>query len=477
MNKGKFQFYKKTGGLFGLLVFSIQYMVFAQQVQWAKVYPLGSADYINCVTKDGNYIYAGGRTFRNATLGNYFKAILIKMDLDGDTLFVRDIGIHGEIKCMTIDFEGMLRLNVEQRYFGPPSAYKNFLIRMTPDGFPIKIDTIPRYSLNACTMGKDSSLIVVGSKRKLNGTVNETSMYFWRMDKNGVLDPWVELNPGHPNCVANRVEQLPNGHYLISGYVGSRVASYEVDSVGGNAVFHQWYQSANLTNMETGYVGRLGEKNWMIGGSGAPDIIGAYDSTKNKIWVRTEQGVQQPPQSMEDGSLVFGYSLATWPLQYFARLRSDSSTVWFFNMRDSLNARGILGSLNINSFAYFEDESAVFAGEISQDDGIPPDTDNDPFFLRISNVGTPVTSLSKPKQGTLSNETLAPWPNPTGGTLFLKQHFDKAEIHFYSISGKTMGSFKINFAQSIDVSSFKSGIYFYRAVIDGKSYSGKVVKQ
>jgi len=229
--------------------------------------------------------------------------------------------------------------------------------------------------------------------------------------------------------------------------------------------------------METGYVGRLGEKNWMIGGSGAPDIIGAYDSTKNKIWVRTEQGVQQPPQSMEDGSLVFGYSLATWPLQYFARLRSDSSTVWFFNMRDSLNARGILGSLNINSFAYFEDESAVFAGEISQDDGIPPDTDNDPFFLRISNVGTPVTSLSKPKQGTLSNETLAPWPNPTGGTLFLKQHFDKAEIHFYSISGKTMGSYKINFAQSIDVSSFKSGIYFYRAVIDGKSYSGKVVKQ
>lgn len=150
---------------------------------------------------------------------------------------------------MTIDPWRMLRLNVEQYFFGPPSAYRNFLIQATPDGIPLKIDTIPRYALNACMMGKDSSLIVVGSKRRLGGTVNETSMYFWRMDKNGVLDPWIELNPGYPNCVANRVEQLPNGHYLISGYVGSRVASYEVDSVGGNPVFHQWYQSANLTNM------------------------------------------------------------------------------------------------------------------------------------------------------------------------------------------------------------------------------------
>jgi hypothetical protein len=466
----------KTGILIWMLVFQFLIPSFGQQVQWAQVYPMSSADYINCVAKDDNFIYAGGRTFRNATLNSYYKAILIKLDLNGDTVFVRDIGIHGSIKSMTIDYSGNLRLNVEQYFFGPPSAYKNFLIQMTPEGFVFKTDTIPRYALNACTMGKDSSLIIVGSKRRLGGSTSETSMYFWRMDKNGMLDSWIELNPGHPNCVANKVEQLPNGHYLISGYVGSRVASYEVDSVGGNPVFHQWYQSANTTNMSTGYVGRLGQKNWMMAGSGAPDIIAAYDSSQNKIWMRQEQGVQQPPQAMRDTSIVFGYSLAVWPFQYFTRLRLDSSQVWFFNMRDSLNARGILGSLNINSYAYYDDESAIFAGEISQDDGIPPDTDNDPFFMRVANVGTPVTALTKPKRGTLSNETLAPWPNPSGGTLYLKQHFDKAEVHFYTVSGREVQTDTVRFGQPIDISSFATGLYMYRAVIDGKPFSGKVVK-
>jgi len=399
--------------------------------------------------------------------------MLIKMDLNGDTVFVKDIAIHGTIKSMTIDPWGMLRLNVEQYFFGPPSAYRNFLIQATPDGIPLKIDTIPRYSLNACTMGKDSSLIVVGSKRTLGGTVNETSMYFWRMDKNGVMDPWIELNPGHPNCVANRVEQLPNGHYLISGYVGSRVASYEVDSVGGNPVFHQWYQSANLTNMESGYVGRLGQKNWMVAGSGSPDIVAAYDSSKNKLWVRKEQGVQQPPQSMVDGTLVFGYELSSPPWLYFARINADSVTTWYLNLADSITSQGLSSAFKVGSYAYFEDESAVFAGSMYMGSA----TQEDPCFLRIANVGTPVTSLSKPKSGPLKNETLAPWPNPTGGTLYLKQHFNQATVHFYNISGKEVGQYNIHFGQPIDVSAFPSGVYLYRAVIDGKAFSGKIIKQ
>lgn len=266
-----------------LTILFIGNIAHAQQVQWAKVYPMTSADYINCVAKDDNFIYAGGRTFRNATLNSYYKALLIKLDLNGDTVFVRDIGIHGSIKSMAIDYSGNLRLNVEQYFFGPPSVYKNFLIQTTPEGFIFKTDTIPRYTLNACTMGKDSSLIIVGSKRRLGGSTSETSMYFWRMDKNGVLDPWIELNPGHPNCVANKVEQLPNGHYLISGYVGSRVASYEVDSVGGNPVFHEWYQTPDLSNINYGAVGLVGSDNWFVAGDGNKTFVSLYDSTRSKI--------------------------------------------------------------------------------------------------------------------------------------------------------------------------------------------------
>jgi len=447
--------------------------VLSQQVQWAKVYRMPKADYIYCVTKDDSSIYAGGRTYRNATLNNYYKAILIKLDLSGDTVFVKDIGVHGRIKSMTIDYIGNLRLNVEQYFFGPPSAYRNFLIQMTPGGGVFKTDTIPRYALNACTMGKDSSLIIVGSKPRTGGGTSETSMYFWRMDKNGILDPWVELNPGHPGCVANHVEQLPNGHYLISGNIGSRVASFEVDSVGGNPVFHQWYQTPDLTNINFGSVGGVGLKNWFVAGDGTKTFVSIYDSTQSKIWKKNDNGILAPPQGMKDSTVVFGYSSGFAPFNFFYRFRADSSQVWFFNMRDSLTQRGYPGIVDWFSFAYFPDESAVFAGSYYESGA----TGYDPFFMRVANVGTPVTSLSKPKRGTLSNETLAPWPNPTGGTLYLKQHFDKAEVHFYTVGGKEMGSYAIRFGQPIDVSAFPQGLYFYRAVIDGKAYSGRVLRK
>jgi hypothetical protein len=40
-----------------------------------------------------------------------------------------------------------------------------------------------------------------------------------------------------------------------------------------------------------------------------------------------------------------------------------------------------------------------------------------------------------------------------------------------------MGSYTIAFGQAIQVQDYPAGIYLYRAVIDGKAYSGKIVKQ
>lgn len=451
--------------------------LFAQQVKWAKVYPLEKMDKISCVVRDEFNIYAGGYTYRNAFYFNttpYYKAILIKLDLNGDTIFIKDFGVSGEVMSMAVDPYGIIRANVKQYYFGL-NGYNTFLFQIHPEGFILKTDTVVGNTPTSCLIGKDSSLIIVGRKGRA-GFPGQSSMYFWRMNKYGVLDPWIELNPGHPNCVANRVEQLPNGHYLISGYVGSRVASYEVDSVGGNPVFHQWYQTPDFTNLYSGYAGRLGRKEWMIGAEGGPSFVGVYDSLKHKKWLKKEIGTLAPPQAMTDGSLVFGYNSQVLPYEYFYKFSSDSVLQWYFNVRDSVANRGIPGQVNVLNYTYFEDQSAVFAGTHRHDTGSPNDTKEDPFFIRISNVGTPVTSLSKPKRGPLKNETLAPWPNPTGGTLYLKQHFNQAEIRLYNLAGKEVGQYQIRFGQPIEISHLQSGVYLYRAVIDGKSYSGKVIR-
>jgi len=457
------------------LLFTLsQLEALCQQIIWHKLYPLAKADAILCMVKDDNtgIMYAGGQSDRNPIIGpfneRYYRATLMKLFTDGDTLGIQYFNIPGKVMCMSIDPYGNIRANIKQE--GWSSNYVQSL-SITPEGLIYKYDTLRGIPL-ACMIGKDSSFVTVGSRGR-TGYPGETSYYFQRITKEGVLEPWVEMNPGHPDCRANRIEQLPNGNYLISGYVGSRVASYEVRPNGTNPVFKQWYQTPDLSNLNAGHVGRLGQKNWMVGGEGGPNFVSTYDSLLNKRWLHKKIGVLYPPQGMKDGGVVYGFNPNSAPYNVFYKRAPDSTTTWYLNVDDSLQARGVIGSIIVNSYTYFEDQSAIFAGTINLGSAI---NDRDPFFMKVANVGIPITSLSKPKKGPLANETLAPWPNPTGGNLYLKQHFDKAEIHFYGINGKEMGSYKINFAQAIDISAYPTGIYLYRAVIDGKGYSGKVVR-
>jgi hypothetical protein len=475
MNKYALKIWPKTSILFGVLVlffFTFLNEVKCQQVKWAKVYPLPRTDKIQCVIRDNQFVYAAGSTRRNAPGNSQFKVLIYKFNQEnGDTLFVKDLGFSGVPYSMALDQAGRIRFNCEIK--SQPWDYPASLV-LNSEGEILKKDTL-RGIPTACTMGNDGSLVVAGYRGR-TGFPGQICMYFQRVGPNGQVDPWVELPFSSFENRADRIEQLPNGNYFISGSSGKRIISCEVDSLGGNPVYHTWYQSPDSSNIWKGNVGRLGVKDWMVGGEGGPSFVGVYDSTRNKIWVKKEVGALAPPLAMKDTSVVFGYRSPTPPHNFFYRFGVDSSLKWYFNMRDSLTSKGLPGAVDVLSYTFFEDESAIFAGTYNQDIGAPTDTQDDPIFMRIANVGTPVSVLSKPKSGPLKNETLAPWPNPTGGTLYLKQHFDKAEIHLYTLSGKEMGGYKIQFAQSIDISAFPKGIYLYRAVIDGKPYSGKIIK-
>lgn len=446
---------------------------FAQQVLWAKLFPLPKYDDIKCITRDeeGN-LYAGGWTRRNLVVNENGNAIIYKLDSNGDTLYTKFMGMAGEVGSILVDPEGVIRIAVLAQ--GPTNLQSNIrLLYMTPEGFVFKTDTIFKYMyINASMMGKDSSWIIVGQKQNDTNS-NWSDMYFQRIHKDGTIDPYVSLNPGHPSCAAHRVEQLPNGNYLVSGSVGSRIATFELNEWGLFPVFRQWYQTPDLSFLYSGHVSRISGQRYMIGAEGGPSIVGQYDSLLNKYWLRKDIGTQVPPQANIDGSIIFGYVTSVGTNNTLFRVRSDSSEMWKIVLKDSLAARGINGVMQVKIFSYFDDESAVAAG-VMYNGSLNRE---DPIFLRIANVGTPVTSLSKPKPGSLKNETLAPWPNPTGGSLYLKQHFDKAEVRLYNLAGREVGNYNIRFGQPIELAGLSPGLYLYRAVIDGKAYSGKVVKR
>jgi hypothetical protein len=447
-----------------------------QQLIWAKLYSLPKEDQISCITQDSyGDIYAGGLSYQGAVFpGNRTRAMLYKLNPDGDTLYGKWVGVLGSVMAIAEHPSGFMMACIEKRGSSWTDPSQTHIIYMTYEGFIFKRDTISNilYVNHSC-VGKDSSWILCGSTRNpINGFIDD--FYVQRIRKDGTIEPYYALNDNFSGR-AHRVEQLPNGKYLVSGSAGLRLISYTFnENLSNPQPMEIWHQSNPSNPISNGVVSRISGSRYMIGGQSGPCIVGQVDSLKQKYWIKKEVGTQIPPQAMTDGSIVFGYKKGVPPYQVFYRVAMDSSYVWNMPLRDSLVARGLVGNLTLKCFTYFEDQSAVVAGYYSDGNAI---TQEDPFFIKISNVGTPVTSLSKPKKGSLQNETLAPWPNPSSGTLYLKQHFDKAEVRFYNLSGKEMGQYQIRFGQPIELSALPPGLYLYRAVIDGKSYSGKVVKR
>nr|HPI12429.1 hypothetical protein [Catalimonadaceae bacterium] len=358
-----------------------------QQIIWAKQYPLPKIDEIKCITQDheGN-IFSGGYTRRGEVMSSYVQSIVYKLNPDGDTLFSQTMGILGEVRTMAVDPTGTVRVFVRRDDFSP-NVLNSHLLSMSTDGFIYKRDTIPTtlYATHSI-IGKDSSWIICGFKDS-NVNPNFRDMFFQRIQKDGTIDPLVTLNPNHPDCEANRVEQLPNGHYLVSGTVGSRIASYELDEWGLNPVFRQWYQTPNLSYVYEGVVGQAKGKNFVFGSNGSPAFAGLLDSLGTRIWMKKDTGTQIAPQAMSDGSILVGYSQRPKiPHHTFARYGADSSTIWFLNLEDSLSARGLQGYLMLKAYTFFDDQSAVVAATLVQGTVVPY-TDEDPFFIKIANVG------------------------------------------------------------------------------------------
>jgi hypothetical protein len=452
----------------------IFHLASGQQMQWAKLYTLPERDQISCITQDSyGDIYAGGLTHKGAVFpGNRPRAMLYKLNPDGDTLFGKWVGVLGSVMAIAEHPSGFMMACVEKRGSSWTDPSQTHIIYMTYEGFIFRRDTIPSILyINHSCVGKDSSWVLCGSTRNLfNGFIDD--FYVQRIRKDGTIEPYYALNDNFSGR-AHRVEQLPNGKYLVSGSAGLRLISYTFgEDLSSPQPMEIWYQSNPSNPITNGVVSRISGSRYMIGGQSGPCIVGQVDSLKQKYWLYKQVGTQVPPQAMTDGSVIFGFISSTGENNTLFRVGSDSSTIWKIIIKDSLATRGINGVMQVKVFTYLDDQSAIAAGIL--DNG---PTYEDPLFIKIANVGTPVTSLSKPKKGPLQNETLAPWPNPSSGTLYLKQHFDKAEVRFYNLSGKEMAQYQIRFGQPIELSALPPGLYLYRAVIDGKSYSGKVVKR
>ena len=461
-----------------MLVFSLLlcFRLLAQDIVWEKRIKLKKEDEIFCMTQDqdGN-IYLGGRTARGGfqLFGDFFyRTFIIKLGPDGDSIYTRDLGDYGRVYSMTCDPNNILRINTGH-YYLEAFGYPPILLRMTPDGFVFKRDTVFYQGSEPypdhCIMGSDSSLLITGNKR----TNNRNGMFLLRVKPDYTYDQMQIYQPNNKSTEGNNIEELPNGRIMISGPFSNRLGSVEVNKDGtGDSSWVWGPDTTSIVYKTSSFVGQNFEKGFLGHDiDGYYNYLRTYDSTRN--YLETIKTIRDIPfaNTHTNGTYVF-HSYRGNQSGWLEKRNLDTSIAWRKDLNQSVLLPGV--PIRITGVVYNEDESAVFSGYYPF---IDTAYRSDPYLIKIANVGTPVTSLIKPKKGILANESLAPWPNPSSSTVYLKQHFNRAEIHLYNMAGKEMGQYHLQFAQPIDVSGFESGIYLYRAVVDGKAFSGKIIKR
>lgn len=458
--------------LFGLL-FGLN--AFGQEIVWEKRIALKKDDQITCMAqdRDGN-IYLGGSTMRGGlkVIGaEYYRAFVLKLSPEGDTIYSRILQEYGKVLSMVQDKYEVLHLNIKKYSNEPLYSEAWVLLKMSTDGFVFRRDTIALLGEQPyphhCILASDSGVLITGNKRQNN----KNGMFFQRVNPDYTLGEFKVFQPNNKSTEGNNIEELPNGRIMISGPFSNRLGSVEVNKDGTGDSSWVWQGDTTITFFQNGaFVGQAKEKGFLGRVDGR---LRWYDSLRQKFMsIKPYYAIWNTVTTHTDGSFIYNETNGGNVSKLIKR-NYDSSIVWNFNIANSSTAVPYAGK-SINSSIYNEDGSAIFAGIISYTDTAYK---GDPYLIKIAHVGTPVTSLVKPKKGTLANESLAPWPNPTSTTVYLKQHFNRAEVHVYNMAGKEMGVYHLRFAVPIDVSGYESGVYLYRAVVDGKNYSGKIVKR
>jgi len=381
-------------------------------------------------TSDGGYAFAG--TYRDtANVGNY-DALLVKFNVNGDTLWTKKIGglqsDHGKDCLQTSDGEFML------------------------------IGTTYSYDIG---MG---------------------DMYLIKTDNLGNLQ-WQKTYGGANYDSGISIDFTNDGGYILSGYTesfGQGIYIVKVDSIG-----NQQWQKVIITNQSfSGFIIQTDDGGYLMYSTRNNDgYFVKLDSLGNIIWERTYAGGMYAnwffcAYELSDGSFIAAGSITNASNAQFAWLMKISSN------GDSLWSRIFDGPGNTNLFYSVRptwDNGFVMAGFVSaptQDFWVVKVDSNGCFGCdsalctdTICNIDTIVGVKEKM---TNSEAQITVYPNPFTNTVIIEYHLPEnavqAELIISDLTGRERRKYNVTNKPSLLVMygyGLKQGMYIVQLKVNG----------
>ncbi|HRH36290.1 MAG TPA: hypothetical protein PKY12_14590, partial [Catalimonadaceae bacterium] len=222
------------------------YEVNAQGIVWEKEWGFSVNDdqiYKVCASTDGNYLAIGGSSKFGGNVGggSYPGLVVIKFTPEGDTIFMKKLNVLGHV----ISYLGHKYGNLFRVVFTTPrpgiGSYRFGVIEFTDNGFILQtkvFEDLGNRQIMSCTQTPDLGLILAGSGVG-GGLMSAVKLNFL----NELEWEYGYFPPVSVSGMANRIEPMANGNYLISGRLGKRIYGIEIDTAGNQIAQKQFYET------------------------------------------------------------------------------------------------------------------------------------------------------------------------------------------------------------------------------------------
>lgn len=477
--------------LAGLSVLPIR----AQQIVWEKKWGFfANDDVVSKIIQEensSNFLALGKSTKWSQSVGNGFfeSLILQKIDENGDTLFLKRLGT---VPVIWPVYLGHKFGNIYQAVIQSPLNDNNLpvgypcILEFTDEGQLLStqyLTAYPEYRPNTCIKTADGGLILAGY---YNGALSApTNMMAIKVNFLGQVE-WggQYFPPVITRGVANRIEPMPNGNFLLSGTMGRRIYGFEIDSTGNPVNQKTYYETPSNRVFTRGSVAQ----NWR----NTFFSIGDYDSStttfwrrklvlqlKNasgqKIWGGETVGNAGPFFLNREHSIV--YSNYNGQVNRISRIRADSSVIWHLNLSSNSNELKVM-----NDMIFSQNDTGIAVGsyvDYSNNFG------QQFWIAKIAGVGTAYDPSNPQDTVTVSAEerhfrpkdSPVLYPNPATETIRFQKLSQETKVAIYSSQGQKLLEQWILPEQAFDVCTLPVGAYLYHLKMGERVFTGRFWKK
>ena len=470
--------------LSGLSVFPLK----AQQIVWETIrgFTVYDDQIHKIISAENNEFIALGVTNRywHQVGDNYYgSAVMQKINQNGDTLFMKKLGM---VPVTQIAYLGHKYGNVYHAVVQSPVNENNLpvsypcILEFSDQGEILQtkyLTAYPEYRPTSCIKTQDGGLILGGY---YNGALSSPTQmmaikvnFLHEVEWGGQYYP-----PVITRGIANQIEPMANGNFLLSGPLGKRIYGFEIDGAGAvvsqktsyatpsNRVFYNGasYQGFDKSSFSYGY--------YLDGSNSTVGYFGRSDSLGNKIWGGeiSIDNVNHLVVNRENSIIVSrnGYQSS------ISRLTKDSVEIWKVDLGTGYPYKFVNGLYFTNS------DTGLVYGYYRQLGG---NLGNQFWIAKIAGVGTAYDPIHPDDTVSIQEKIFRPkdapilYPNPTTERIQFTKLTQKTQLAIYSTTGVKLMEKTIQPEESIDVCHLEKGAYLYHIKMGDRVFTGKFLKR